>query len=99
MKITNDELVELLNDISAAISSILHSHQQMAEASLSNHGIDRNQKIIQKKRQEIEALRSKVMKMKQSVDRQKQLEKARNKNHKPTKPNQPSATHQRRSAL
>ena len=99
MKITNEELVELLNDISEAINSILHSHQQMAEASLSNHGIDRNQKIIQKKRQEIEALRSKVMKMKQSANRQKQLEKVRNKNQKPTKPNQPSATHQRRSAL
>ena len=78
MKITNDELVELLNDISAAISSILHSHQQMAEASLSNHGIDRNQKIIQKKRQEIEALRAKVAKMRQAVSRRKQQQRSKN---------------------
>ena len=78
MKITNEELLNLLDDISAAIGSILTSHQQMMESSLYAYGIEVNQALIQKKRQEIEALRAKVAKMRQAVSRRKQQQRPKN---------------------
>jgi hypothetical protein len=76
----NEELIDLVDDILRAVSSILQSHQVMMENSLAAHGIDHNQAAIQRKRNEIELLRTKNQKAQHAIKRKKDLEQLRKKN-------------------
>jgi hypothetical protein len=78
IKITDDELLEIIDEMTTALGEILLRHEQLEEATLYDKGISQSKERIAKKRLEIDKLNQKVLFMKKAIDRRKEL-KNRNK--------------------
>lgn len=78
IKITDDELLEIIDEMTTALGEILLRHEQLEEATLYDKGIAQSKDRIAKKRLEIDKLNQKVLLMKKAIDRRKEL-KNRNK--------------------
>ena len=72
IKITDDSLLEIIDEITIAIGEILLRHQQLEEATLYDKGIEQSKDRISKKRLEIEKLKRKVMIMNWAMKRRKE---------------------------
>lgn len=77
IKITDDSLIEIIDEITIAIGEILLRHQQIEEATLYEKGIEQSKDRISKKRLEIEKLKRKVLIMNLAMKRRKETEKNR----------------------
>ena len=77
IKITDDSLLEIIDEITIAIGEILLRHQQLEEATLYDKGIEQSKDRISKKRLEIEKLKRKVLIMNLAMKRRKETEKNR----------------------
>ena len=77
IKITDDSLLEIIDEITIAIGEILLRHQQLEEATLYDKGIEQSKDRISKKRLEIEKLKRKVLIMNLAIKRRKETEKNR----------------------
>ena len=77
IKITDDSLLEIIDEITIAIGEILLRHQQLEEATLYDKGIEQSKDRISKKRLEIEKLKRKVLIMNLAMKRRKESEKNR----------------------
>ena len=77
IKITDDSLLEIIDEITIAIGEILLRHQQLEEATLYDKGIEQSKDRISKKRLEIEKLKRKVLIMNFAMKRRKETEKNR----------------------
>lgn len=77
IKITDDSLLEIIDEITIAIGEILLRHQQLEEATLYDKGIEQSKDRISKKRLEIEKLKRKVLIMNLAMKRRKEAEKNR----------------------
>ena len=74
IKITDDSLLEIIDEITIAIGEILLRHQQLEEATLYDKGIEQSKDRISKKRLEIEKLKRKVLIMNLAMKRRKEAE-------------------------
>lgn len=74
IKITDDSLIEIIDEITIAIGEILLRHQQIEEATLYEKGIEQSKDRISKKRLEIEKLKRKVLIMNLAMKRRKEAE-------------------------
>ena len=77
IKITDDSLLEIIDEITIAIGEILLRHQQLEEATLYDKNIEMSKDRISKKRLEIEKLKRKVLIMNLAMKRRKEAEKNR----------------------
>lgn len=77
IKITDDSLIEIIDEITIAIGEILLRHQQLEEATLYDKGIEQSKDRISKKRLEIQKLKRKVLIMNLAMKRRKETEKNR----------------------
>ena len=77
IKITDDSLIEIIDEITIAIGEILLRHQQLEETTLYDKGIEQSKDRISKKRLEIEKLKRKVLIMNLAMKRRKETEKNR----------------------
>ena len=77
IKITDDSLIEIIDEITIAIGEILLRHQQLEETTLYDKGIEQSKDRISKKRLEIEKLKRKVLIMNLAIKRRKETEKNR----------------------
>ena len=77
IKITDDSLLEIIDEITIAIGEILLRHQQLEETTLYDKGIELSKDRISKKRLEIEKLKRKVLIMNLAMKRRKDTEKNR----------------------
>ena len=77
IKITDDSLLEIIDEITIAIGEILMRHQQLEEATLYDKGVEQSKDKISKKRLEIEKLKRKVLIMNLAIKRKKDAEKNR----------------------
>ena len=77
IKITDDSLIEIIDEITIAIGEILLRHQQLEETTLYDKGIEQSKDRISKKRLEIVKLKRKVLIMNLAIKRRKETEKNR----------------------
>lgn len=77
IKITDDSLLEIIDEITIAIGEILLRHQQLEEATLYDKSVEQSKDKISKKRLEIEKLKRKVLIMNLAIKRRKDAEKNR----------------------
>ena len=77
IKITDDSLIEIIDEITITIGEILLRHQQLEETTLYDKGIEQSKDRISKKRLEIEKLKRKVLIMNLAMKRRKEIEKNR----------------------
>lgn len=77
IKITDDSLLQIIDEITIAIGEILLRHQQLEEATLYDKGIELSKDRISKKQLEIEKLKRKVLIMNLAMKRRKEAEKNR----------------------
>ena len=73
IKITDDKLLEIIDEMTTALGEILLRHEQLEEATLYDKGISQSKERIAKKRLEIDKLNQKVLMMKKVIDRRKEL--------------------------
>jgi hypothetical protein len=77
IEITDDSLLEIIDEITIAIGEILIRHQQLEEVMLYDKSIEQSKDRISKKRLEIEKLKRKVQIMNLAMKRRKETEKNR----------------------
>jgi hypothetical protein len=77
IKITDNSLIEIIDEITIAIGEILLRHQELKETTFYDKGIEMSKDRISKKRLEIEKLKRKVLIMNLAMKRRKEAEKNR----------------------
>lgn len=77
MKLTEDELLAIIDEVTIALGQILLSHRQLTEGLLDNNAIEASQDRIEKRRADIEKEREKIRKTRDAIRRRRELEKIR----------------------
>lgn len=77
MTLTDDELLEVIDEVTIALGEILLRHRQLRESLMSGDTISASQNRIEKRRAEIEKEREKIRKTREVIRRRRELEKIR----------------------
>ena len=77
MRLTDDELLAIIDEVATALGEILLSHRQLTEGLLDGKAIAMSQDRIEKRRTEIEKEREKIRKTRDAIRRRRELEKVR----------------------
>ena len=75
MRITDDELLGVIDEVTIALGEILLRHRNLRESLLANDAISASQDRIEKRRAEIEKERGKIRKTRDGIRRRRELEK------------------------
>jgi hypothetical protein len=85
MKLTDDEVLAIVDEVTVALGEILLSHRQLMEDFLERHGIEQAQDRIEKRRAEIQRERERIGQMKDALRHRGEVERIRKQNEKDAK--------------
>lgn len=80
MRISDDELLGLIDELCSALGELLVAHKELQEGFMADNGLQQAQDRIEKKRKEIEGLRDKLRRTKEAIKRKRELERLRKAN-------------------
>ena len=74
MKLTDDELLGVIDEVTIALGEILLRHRNLRESLLATDAVSASQDRIEKRRTEIEKEREKIRKTRETIQRRRELE-------------------------
>lgn len=77
MKITDDELLAIIDETTTAFGQILLTHRELAEGLLGQHATQRSQDKIDAMKKKLAAERERLTKLRRADQRKKELERIR----------------------
>lgn len=77
MKISDDELLDLIEDITVSLGQILVSHRELTEGLLDDGPTERSQKKIEDLKRKLDLEKDRLTQHRQSLQRKRELEKLR----------------------
>jgi hypothetical protein len=85
MTFTDEELLDMVDEVTIALGELLLSHRQLAEAFFERHGIEQTQDRIEKRREEIQKERERIGQMRDAIRHRREVERIRKQNQKDAK--------------
>jgi membrane protein involved in colicin uptake len=82
MKLTDDEVLAIIDEATIALGEILLSHRQLTEDFLERHGIEQAEDRIEKRRAEIQKERERIRQMKDAIRHRREVERIRKQDEK-----------------